>query len=117
MATALGRVLVGGLGLVMILGGIAVAAAGGRGADLVSALFLFLPGAVMIAAVVLERTRYRSLQAEKTGDAHGPGGGETAPPDGRFRPTEERFVDPTTGVAMQVWIDPASGERRYVAIG
>jgi hypothetical protein len=117
MATAVGRILVGGLGLLMILGGLAVAAAGGRGADLVSALLLFLPGAVMLAAVFLERTRYRSLQAERTGDGHGPGGGETGRPDGRFRPTEERFVDPTTGVPMQVWIDPASGDRRYVPLG
>ncbi len=64
----------------------------------------------------LERTRYRSLHAEQTGDGHGPGGGETQRPDGRFRPTDERFVDPTTGVAMQVWIDASSGERRYVPL-
>ena len=35
--------------------------------------------------------------------------------DVRFRPTEERFEDPTTGVRMRVWLDPAAGERRYVA--
>ena len=116
MAMAVGRVLVGGLGVLMILGSLGVAASGGRGADLFSALFLFVPGVVMVAAVFLERTRYRSLHAEQTGDAHGPGGGETARPDGRFRPTEERFVDPTTNVPMQVWIDPASGERRYVPL-
>jgi hypothetical protein len=29
----------------------------------------------------------------------------------------ERFVDPTTGVPMQVWVDPATGERRYVPLG
>ena len=50
-------------------------------ADLFSALFLFIPGAVMIAAVFLERTRYRSLHAEQTGDGHGPGGGEPQPPE------------------------------------
>ena len=116
MGLLVGRVLVGGLGVLMILGGLAVAATGGPGANLVSALFLFVPGAVMIAAVFLERTRYRSLHAEQTGDGHGPGGGETQPPDGRFRPTDERFVDPTTGVAMQVWIDASSGERRYVPL-
>ena len=116
MAMTIGRVFVGGLGLVMILGSLAVAAAGGGGADLFSALFLFVPGVVMLAAVFLERTRYRSLHAELTGDGHGPGGGETSPPDSRFRPTEERFVDPTTNVPMQVWIDPSSGERRYVPL-
>jgi len=116
MAMAVGRVLVGGLGLLMILGALGIAATGGAGADLVSALFLFVPGAVMVAAVFLERTRYRSLHAEQSGDGHGPGGGETGRPDGRFRPTDERFVDPTTNVPMQVWIDPVSGERRYVPL-
>src|SRR5829696_4068734 len=114
MAMAAARVLVGGLGLLMILGALGIAATGGAGADLVSALFLFVPGAVMVAAVFLERTRYRSLHAEQSGDGHGPGGGEIGRPDGRFRPTDERFVDPTTNVPMEVWIDPVSGERRYV---
>jgi hypothetical protein len=117
MALLLARVLVGGLGVLIILGGLAVAATGGPGANLMSALFLFVPGVVMLAAVFLERMRYRSLHAERTGDGHGPGGGEPDHPEARFRPTEERFVDPTTNVLMQVWIDPASGERRYVAIG
>ena len=67
-----------------------------------------------IAAVVLERTRYRSLHAEATGAGHGPGGGEPGPLEPRFRPTDERFVDPTTSVPMHVWADPATGERRYV---
>ena len=116
MGMVVGRILVGGLGVLLIMGGLAVAATGGPGANLISALFLFVPGAVMIAAVVLERTRYRSLHAEQTGEAHGPGGGEPQRPDGRFRPTDERFVDPTTGVAMQVWMDPSSGERRYVPL-
>jgi hypothetical protein len=38
-------------------------------------------------------------------------------PDARFRPTGERFADPETGQAMTVWLDPATGERRYVADG
>ena len=33
----------------------------------------------------------------------------------RFSPTTERFVDPTTGVTMVVWVDKASGDRRYRA--
>ena len=37
------------------------------------------------------------------------------PIDPRFRPTEERFEDPTTRRRMRVWLDPTSGERRYVA--
>ena len=38
-------------------------------------------------------------------------------PDARFRPTDERFIDPETGQAMIVWADPATGERRYVKAG
>jgi hypothetical protein len=110
------RALIGALGVLLLLGGIVIAAIPGPGGDLFSALFLFVPGVVIIAAVILERTRYRSLHAERTGDGHGAGGGEPAAPEPRFRPTEERFVDPTTGVPMQVWTDPATGERRYVPL-
>jgi hypothetical protein len=116
VGVALARVLVGALGALFLIGGIAVVATTGPGGDLFSALFLFVPGVVMIAAVVLERTRYRSLHAERTGDGHGPGGGETHPPEPRFRPTDERFLDPTTEVPLQVWVDPATGERRYVPL-
>ena len=117
MGVALARILVGGMGVLFLLGGITLAAVTGPGGDLLSALFLFIPGVVMIAAVVLERTRYRSLHAERSGDGAGPGGGEPRAPEPRFRPTEERFVDPTTHIAMRVWVDPATGERRYVAEG
>ena len=111
MGVTVARALIGGFGLLMLLGGIALAAAG---ADLFGVLTLFVPGALIVAAVVLERTRYRSLHAERTGDGIGPGGGETRVPDGRFRPTGERFIDPTTNVPLQVWVDPTTGERRYV---
>ncbi len=115
MGVTLVRGLLGGFGALLMLGGIALMAIPGSQGDLFSALVVFIPGAVLVAGVLLERTRYRSLQAELSGDGHGPGGGETGLPDGRFRPTEERFLDPTTGVPMRVWVDPASGERRYVA--
>lgn len=117
MGVTIARVLIGALGVLMILGGIGLAAVTGPGGSLVSALTLFVPGAVILAAVLLERTRYRSLHAERTGDGSGVGGGETAAPEPRFRPSEERFVDPTTGVPIRVWVDPATGERRYVPEG
>jgi len=113
MGVALARVLIGALGVVLVLGGVGMAA---LGSDLFSALTLFVPGVAIIAGVLLERTRYRSLHAERTGDGHGPGGGETSALPGRFRPTDERFMDPTTKVAMQVWLDPTTGERRYVPL-
>lgn len=111
MGVAIARVLVGALGLLMLLGGIGIAAGGG---STLLALFLFIPGAVLLAGVILERTRYRSLDAERSGAGHGPGGGEPGPAEPRFRPTDERFVDPTTGVPMRVYADPRTGERRYV---
>jgi hypothetical protein len=116
MGVTLARGLIGGIGVVLVVSGVWVAALEGPGGELFSALFLFVPGLLMIAAVILERTRYRSLHAEHTGDSHGAGGGETHPLEPRFRPTQERFVDPTTEVPMQVWVDPATGERRYVPL-
>jgi hypothetical protein len=106
------RVLVGAFGLLLLLGGIAVASSGGP--TMVAVLFLFVPGSVLLAGVILERTRYRSLDAERSGAGHGPGGGEPGPAEGRFRPTDERFIDPTTGVPMRVYLDARTGERRYI---
>jgi hypothetical protein len=114
MGVMLARALFLLVGALMVLGGILIAAVPGTDGGIVPALSLFVPGAVLIAAILLERERYRSLHAERTGESHGPGGGETTRPDGRFRPTEERFVDPTTNVPMRVWVDPVTGERRYV---
>jgi hypothetical protein len=115
VGVAIARGLIGALGALMILGAIALAATPVTTGDRIGALFMAVPGLILVAGVLLERTRYRSLHAELTGDGHGPGGGETGRPDGRFRATDERFLDPTTQVAMRVWVDPATGERRYVA--
>lgn len=73
-------------------------------------------GAFLVVIVAIERSRYRSGAAERTNETPGPGGGE--PPgsvEPRFRATGEVFIDPTTGHRMRVLVDPASGERRYVA--
>jgi hypothetical protein len=107
-----GGIVLGGL-LLMLLGLTALnvpdIGAGG--------LIWVLIGGVAVVAVALERQRYRSGDAERSGQTAGPGGGETADGsvDGRFRPTAEVFVDPTTGHRMRVLVDPATGERRYVA--
>jgi len=114
VGVAVARGLIAAFGLLLLLGGIGMAAVTGPGGDMLPALFLFVPGALLIAAMILERTRYRSLTAEQTGDTHGPGGGEPAAPDPRFRATDERFIDPTTRVPMRVFVDPRTGERRYV---
>jgi DUF1707 SHOCT-like domain len=43
------------------------------------------------------------------------GHGESEQPQPGWRPTPERFRDPTTDRIMRVWIDPADGARHYVA--
>jgi hypothetical protein len=112
MGADLARLLVLGLGLVLTVLGLSLI--GTQRAEGLYALFI---GLALIVAAAIERVRYRSAEAERQAAAPGPGGGEPAGTslDPRFRPTEERFEDPTTGVRMRVWLDPVAGERRYVA--
>ena len=111
------RVLILAFGALLVVSGFATIAVGGWIA--LWGFWLVVSGLVIVGAVVLERRRYRSSVADTGPDPIGPGGGEPldAPLDARFRPTTERFVDPTTGVPMRVWIDTDSGERRYRAEG
>ena len=37
-----------------------------------------------------------------------------APPGPDWRATGERFIDPTSGEALEVWQGPKNGERAYV---
>jgi hypothetical protein len=102
------------VGVLMVIGGFGLMAADPvqAGAGLWSVI---LGGGAMIVPV-LERRRYRSEAAERSNEPIGPGGGETpGDVDARFRPTDEVFIDPTTGRQMRVLVDPRSGERRYVA--
>ena len=102
------------LGLVIMVGGIAAIASPVIGAG---GLVYVVMGGAIVVAVALERQRYRSGAAELSNAPAGPGGGETpgATVDGRFHPTAEVFVDPTSGHRMRVLVDPSTGERRYVA--
>lgn len=59
---------------------------------------LIVWGAVLSAAVLLERWRYVAR-------------GGAAP--GQWQVTDERFIDPESGKAMQVLYNPRTGERRY----
>ena len=114
MGASLTRLLVLGAGLVLtVLGLSMLGSSEGAGVGLYP---LFL-GLGLIVAAVIERVRYRSADAEGSAAEPGPGGGEPAGTtlDPRFRPTDERFLDPTTGVRMRVWLDPVAGERRYLA--
>jgi hypothetical protein len=107
------RVVAGVLGAGLIIVGLAGVATGGW-AD---GLWSMVAGAVVLIAVVLERSRYRSEAAERSDAAPGPGGGEPSVPLAPFRPTDEVFVDPTSGHRLRVYLNPATGERRYHAEG
>ncbi|MGA7541095.1 MAG: hypothetical protein WBW93_20235 [Steroidobacteraceae bacterium] len=92
------RATVLGLGGIAVAAGVLLIAAGARGAG----INLVCIGAVVVLGTAFERWRYRN----------------TAPPAGaRWERTGERFVDPATGDTMEVYYDPASGERRYLREG
>lgn len=61
-------------------------------------LYLAVNGCILVGAVLLERKRYRA-QVDRT--------------QGYWQPTGERFVDPTTERLMEVFYNPATGERDY----
>jgi hypothetical protein len=105
------RVLVGVAGALLMIGGLVGAVAGAW----MDGLWAAVTGAVVLVAVVLERTRYRSEASERSPGEHGPGGGERSMPGAPFRPTDELFIDPTSGRQLRVYLDPATGERRYFA--
>ena len=80
-----------------ILGAVALALAG---VLTMLVLYLFGNGAIVLAAVLFERGRYRP----------------PAPAGGSWQDTAERFVDPSTGQLMKVRYNPQTGERDYVAL-
>jgi hypothetical protein len=110
------RLLVLAFGVTMLLAGLATLAIGG-GAAAITGLWIAGIGVACIVGTLIERVRYRSEVGDRDGAPAGRGGGE--PPDARleprFRRSDEVFADPTSGLRMRVWIDPSSGERRYVA--
>ncbi|HEY2446355.1 MAG TPA: hypothetical protein VGI20_11530 [Rhizomicrobium sp.] len=61
---------------------------------------LLIWGAILLAAVVYERFRYKPLAHSKPG----PG----------WERTSERFVDAESGRTVTVYVEPKSGERQYV---
>jgi len=64
-----------------------------------SFVFLFW-GALLLLGTIYERVRYKPI--------------ETATPGAGWTRTSERFIDDQTGEPVTVWLDPASGERKYV---
>jgi hypothetical protein len=89
--------------VVLCLGAIAVAAGAlllGTGAR--AGIDLIVIGGIILLGTLFERWRYRQAPP---------------PPGARWERTAERFVDPTTGDTLEVYYDPASGERRYLREG
>ena len=107
------RLLAAFVAALILLGGLVALAAGQPAAGLWATAL----GGAGLVGISFERLRYRSEAAERTRDDAGAGGGEPQAPQHPFRPTEERFVDPSTGRLMRVYLDPATGERRYHAEG
>jgi hypothetical protein len=91
------RLLVAVVAVLMLLGGLAAMIGGFR----LEGLYVAGLGAAGLVIVLLEQRRYRAAAdgREVAADGH--------------RPTDEVFVDPTTGQRTRVWIDPRSGERSY----
>lgn len=88
------RSVVLGAGVLMLVAGIIVA-----GFSLPGGLWLLFSGGVVTAGTLLERVK--PLLREK------PGAG--------WSKTAERFIDPDTGQAVDVFYNPRTGERQYVA--
>jgi hypothetical protein len=64
------------------------------------AFTLLIWGAILLAAIVYERFRYKPLAP--------------ASPGADWQRTSERFVDPDSGKTVTVYLQPGSGERQYV---
>jgi hypothetical protein len=85
------------VGVVLLIAGVIAALYG------VSAITLWLlgVGGAIMAGTVFERVLYKPLQSKK--------------PGADWVKTGERFVDPDTGETVDVFYEPASGERQYVS--
>src|SRR4051794_35665278 len=91
------RLLAAFVAALILLGGLVALVAGQPAAG----LWALVLGGAGLVAVTFERMRYRSEAAERAGQDGGAGGGEPEAPGHPFRPTDERFVDPTTGRLMR----------------
>lgn len=111
------RAIVVFFSVLSIVGGLLLAVALPGQGGIVSGLVLVVMGVGGLTVIVFERMRYRSEADDRPSDdpsrAGGSPPGTPLPPS--FRRTDEVFVDPSSGVMMRVWFDPATGERRYLA--
>ena len=90
------RSIVIAVGVLCIAGGAFALAAGVWPGAIGPTIF----GVLLLLGTVWERLYYKPLGRNR------PGPGWVA--------TDERFIDEDSGRAVRVWVEPASGERRYV---
>ena len=118
MGIGIARLIVLVSGALLAIGGLLLILLPGFGGS-VAGVYMVLLGAALIVGALVERMRYRSEALDRSAPPIGPGGGEPldAPLEPRFASTDEVFVDPTSGHRMRVFMDRATGERRYRAEG
>jgi hypothetical protein len=68
--------------------------------DIPPSLVFVCWGAILVLGIVFERFRYKPL--------------EVAAPGAGWERTTERFIDDETGKPVTVYIQPHTGERKYV---
>ena len=84
------------VGLLIMAGGLLALFSGG----VAPAVVFTLEGAVIVLGVLFERVTYKAIEARR------PGPGWTRTP--------ERFIDDASGKFVTVYVQPATGERKYV---
>jgi hypothetical protein len=84
-----------GFGTLLIAGAALLALAGW--------LLPAIAGAVLVLGILVERRVYKPVSDARPGP--------------EWQRTNERFVDPSTGKPLTVFIKPDTGERRYVQTG
>jgi len=86
-----------GLGTVALLCGTAALFTGAFPPGMVFGVW----GGLLVIGIVFERVIYKRIEAGRPG----PG----------WQRTTERFIDDATGKTVTVYVEPATGERTYVA--
>ncbi len=67
-------------------------------ATIILAIYLAINGLLIVGAILLERSGYRSRH-NRTHET--------------WQPTGERFLDPASGQLVEVYYNPTTGERDY----
>jgi hypothetical protein len=93
------RLAVGLVGALLLAVGLLLMASGG--VLVWPGIQLTVLGVLAVVIAFFERLRYQAAAANHA----------------RRRPTDEVFIDPSSGQRTRVWIDPVSGERSYLPVG